>query len=912
MIPSIVILTETWLNANILNHEIFPSELDYEVYRRDRADGWGGVAIGVGPGLDSKLLHSAPDCEAIFIEIDLYLKNSQRSNPKSLIVGAAYRPPGSTPDYMNCLSKTILDVANTNKKSILWVGGDFNLPDINWKNYSVAGHQYLQSISETMIATMTGAGLDQIVNFPTRLDNTLDLFFTNRPSCVNKCQPVPGISDHEIVHINTDIMPRRKRPVKRKIYLWGKADMNVILGEGNKLRDKFLKQFNSSSSVIEMWEFIQAELGKILELVPSKWSSTRFHQPWVTRRVKQVSKQKQRAYNKILRSHRKNKKRLWERYNHLKKKMQSVCRNAYNEYINNIICPDLKSNPKRFWSHISSKRCDNNGVAPLRDSGGAVHTDSGEKANILNRQFCSVFNKEDSSSPLPDLGVSKFPTLGQIEVTANGVIKLLKKLNPHKASGPDNVPSRLLKELADSLGPVLAVLFQASLDKGKLPPIWRSAAVAPVFKKGDRNKASNYRPISLTCICCKLLEHVVHSSIMRHFELCGILSEFQHGFRKARSCESQLIITINDIAGNMDGGLQTDLVLLDFSKAFDKVPHGRLLHKLRHYGINDCILSWIADFLRGRVQWVVLDGRSSDQSPVSSGVPQGTVLGPLLFLAYINDLPDCLSAGSCVRLFADDSVVYRVINNIDDAVKLQQDLDALQAWERRWLMEFHPGKCQVLSITKRRNPIRYAYTIHGHQLDTVPSARYLGVELTDSLSWNKHIESTSMKGMRALGFLRRNLGACSTTIKAHCYKTFVRPIVEYASCVWSPYTQKGIKKIESVQRSAARYVSGDYSQRSSVSTMLRDLGWDSLEQRRDIARVTMLYRIRNGLIDIPSDHLVPARRTVRGNTQRLLVPGTRTDLMRGSFFPATIRLWNALPQEVVDSPSLDIFKSRVG
>ena len=226
-------------------------------------------------------------------------------------------------------------------------------------------------------------------------------------------------------------------------------------------------------------------------------------------------------------------------------------------------------------------------------------------------------------------------------------------------------------------------------------------------------------------------------------------------------------------------------------------------------------------------------------------------------------------------------------------------------------MEFHPEKCQVLNITKRHNPVNFTYTIHGHPLEAVQSAKYLGVELTNNLSWNKHLETTTMKGKRSLGFLRRNLGTCPPEIKARCYNTFVRPIAEYASCVWSPSTKKGIDKVESIQRSAARYVVNDYSRQSSITTMLQDLGWDSLQHRREVARVTMMYCITNKLIDIPDNQLIPANRTTRGNNKKFKVPTTRTTLMKGQFFPDTIRLWNVLPQQVVDSPTLDVFKTRV-
>ena len=341
------------------------------------------------------------------------------------------------------------------------------------------------------------------------------------------------------------------------------------------------------------------------------------------------------------------------------------------------------------------------------------------------------------------------------------------------------------------------------------------------------------------------------------------------------------------------------------------MPHFCLLHNLKYFGLHGSLLTWISNFLQGWVQNVILDGESSTQSPVSSGVPQGTVLGPLLFLAYINDLPDCISEDSRVRLFADDSVVYRVINNNDDATQLQQDLNALQEWERKWLMEFHPEKCQVLRITKRCNPVKFTYSIHNHPLEVVSSAKYLGVELSDNLSWNRNIDSIAAKGKRSLGFLRRNLGCCPHDVKTHCYNTLMRPIMEYTSRVWDPTTKKNITKVESVQRSAARYVMNNYSRESSVTNMLSDLEWKSLHHRRAISKVTMLYWITNHLVDIPDTQLIPSSSTTRGNSQKFLVPASRTTLLKGSFFPDTIRLWNNLPQEVVDSPTLDAFRSRV-
>ena len=240
-----------------------------------------------------------------------------------------------------------------------------------------------------------------------------------------------------------------------------------------------------------------------------------------------------------------------------------------------------------------------------------------------------------------------------------------------------------------------------------------------------------------------MLEHIITSNIMKHMEQHSILTDAQHGFRKHRSCESQLVITIQDLAKSIDDRRQTDLILLDFSKAFDKVPHKRLVHKLEHYGVRGSLHKWISDFLHQRTQQVVLDGSKSSVAPVQSGVPQGGVLGPTLFLMYINDLPDYLQNNSTVRLFADDCVLYRNISIEEDAVVLQEDMEALQAWEKDWLMEFHPHKCQVIHITNKTKPLKHLYNIHGHILEEVESAKYLGVNIHHKLSWNTHINQVA-------------------------------------------------------------------------------------------------------------------------------------------------------------------------
>jgi len=223
-------------------------------------------------------------------------------------------------------------------------------------------------------------------------------------------------------------------------------------------------------------------------------------------------------------------------------------------------------------------------------------------------------------------------------------------------------------------------------------------------------------------------------------------------------------------------------ILLDFSKTFDKVSHSRLLWKLERYGIRDSTLSCITDFLQGRTQDVVLDGQTSSESPVTSGVPQGTVIGPLLFLVYINDLPSRVR--STVQMSADDCLLYREIHSMNDTKILQDDLDNLQAWEQDWLMEFNPSKCEAITFTKKTKPVKAEYRLHDVILTAVTSAKYLGVHLSSKLSWNTHVDITVKKATQSLNFIRRNFSCCPARIREQCYKTLVRPQLECASSVW--------------------------------------------------------------------------------------------------------------------------------
>ena len=898
--PDIVMGTETWLTGNDYSREYFPEQ--YEVYRTDRvANTGGGVLLAIKTKLMSYQVNTPYDME-------LVVASFKATKHLTVSVACCYRPPNSTLEYSESVASELFLIQQRNQEAMFLLGGDFNLPDINWEDTSIQGHQNTAALNNLFINTFEDIGLEQIVSFPTRFnpDHTLDLLLTNRPSLIQRCEPLPGMADHAAVLAITKLSSPHIRPAKRKILLWKRADMEAVRRRITTFNASFHDQFTSDTPIQELWSAFSTEVMQIMtDLVPTKWTTSRYNQPWITTAIKRLSRRKKKAFIKY-RATKRDKDKL--RLLRLEKEMTRETRRAFNTYLMEILDPTTDLNAKRLYSYVKSQKKDSSSVGPLRDSDGQTYSSPEKTANILNDQFSSVFNVEDDTD-MPELVPSPYDAMPPIDIHVNGVAKLLRGLKAHKATGPDEVPARLLKEAADQLAPILTTIFRSSYQQATVPEEWRKASVVPIFKKGDHATASNYRPVSLTSICSKVMEHIVSSQIMRHLDLNNILSNAQHGFRKRRSCESQLILSTDDLLKSLDGNIQTDAILLDFAKAFDKVAHKRLLLKLEGIGISGYTLGWIASFLEKREQTVVIEGTSSRTKPVTSGVPQGTVLGPVLFLVYINDLPGC-AVSSTTRLFADDCLIYKEIRTPQDAADLQSDLDSLQQWERQWLMSFHPQKCQLLRITRKKSPIEADYSIHGHILEKADTAKYLGVSLHKHCSWSPHIHQTAKKANNTRAFLQRNLRMAQTCVKKQAYESLVRPILEYSGVVWDPHTAVDNNKLEMVQRRYARYMYKDYGRTSSVTSMLKNIGWEQLEERRAKSRVTMLYRIINDLVDIPDDHLLQTPTTRRSNAA-FRVPYARTLAYQRSFFPDSVRLWNGLSSDITAAESLGAFKNRL-
>ena len=745
------------------------------------------------------------------------------------------------------------------------------------------------------------------------------MVLTNTPDIVPRVEILPGISDHDAVYFEYKSKVTLNNNRRNPIPLYNKANWLKMKEDMKALKLVIEKMEQENESTENLWlkyKTVQEKTTK--ENIPHKIPGKSDSYPWITVEIKKLIRKRNRIYRKMIKQKTDT---LKQQLKSVKKEIQHKLRRSHWDYINKLFVQregeDLHQRTKRFWTYIKHQRASQRGIPPLKENGQLV-TEAKKKASVLNKKFDQAFSEgkhydKDQFKQKCTLDEKTYPLLPNINITTAGVKKLLQSLDPTKAAGPDGISPRILKELAEEIAPILCIIYRSSLRTGSVPEDWRTAHVSPIFKKGEHYDPGNYRPVSLTSVPCKVMEHIVVSAVMTHLEENNILNRQQHGFRKKRSCESQLLELSDQVTQNLEAGLETDIVILDFAKAFDKVNHSLLVHKLEHYGIGGLTNQWINSFLSDRKQAVVVEGCKSDFTAVKSGVPQGSVLGPCLFLVYINDLPTYVESNS--RLFADDAAVDRAIISSKDPEILQNDLDSLTKWEDQWDAEFHTVKCQVLTVSRKRDKEKRTYKLHGHVLEQVEESKYLGLIHQQDGTWSRQIAETVKKANQTLGFLRRNLKIGSKRTKNLAYIALVRPLLEYAAPVWDPYQQREIEAIEKVQRRAARFVENRHRNTSSVGDMLANLQWPTLEERRKTTRVSLLKKILDEKVTIRCEYLKPARSRARRenvcHNQQLEEQFSRTDYRKMAFFPRTIRDWNRLSSKEIGTTTLDLLKQRI-
>ena len=509
---------------------------------------------------------------------------------------------------------------------------------------------------------------------------------------------------------------------------------------------------------------------------------------WMTKDLQDMIISKKRLWHKCKHAGFKNIEMVNE-YKTLNKKIKKKVKINIREF-EAMLAKNSRRNPKSVYSYLNSKTVLKDSIRALNNLDGSTTTDGLEIVNRLNDYFISVFAKEESLDNL------SFPEKCEIicqdpNFEVDEVRKQLDNLNIHKTVGVDKVHPRVLKECSQALAFSLSIIFKKSFYSGVVPDEWLVANITPLFKKGNKLEPTNYRPVSLTSIVCKIMEKIIKNEMMEHLIVNKLLANEQHGFVNAKGCCSNLLEALDFITKAIEAGIDIDLIFLDFAKAFDSVSLLKLCCKLYAYGFRSHILNWCKAFLSDRQQRVVLGDFLSEWKDVTSGVPQGSVLGPLLFVIFINDLS--VNIFNKLELFADDTKIIAKIVNESSSEVLQHDLNKLVKWSHDWSIKFNDEKCKVMHIGKT-NP-QFKYKMNEHTLQITVAERDLGLIISNDLNWEHHVISATSKANRALGTIKhasRYLDNCTFNL---LYKSLVRPHLEYAATVWSPYWAKYRKQV---------------------------------------------------------------------------------------------------------------------
>lgn len=892
----IILGTETWLTDSIEDKELTFSN-SFTIFRKDRsASRGGGVMIAVKRDYLATVFNLDTPLELLWVKMQL--------SGTTYVVGVCYRPPQSNPDFVDLLHDSLEKICDQFPQCIIILAGDFNYPDIDWETSPPSAQQNRYECAQ-FLRTLQLFHLTQLVHAPTRGNRILDLILTNQPTNARACV-LEEVSDHCFVHCLLLLpLPSKEKTVKY-IRNYHKADTDKM----TRMLSSFSLDFEGNfpnRTADQNWVTFRDNLIAIEEAcIPRITIKTRTNSPWFTVSTKRCLNRKKRAYRRAKKT---NNPQDWQSYRDIATLFDATLKEDKNKYFNHTLPDLLKTDAKKFWRTVNPKATQ---TTPMLKQTNGTALPLAECANVFNDHFCNVFTQE---SPVNESCNVTKPVIihpaQPITITVNGIARAIDRLPLSASPGPDGVSTKLLKITSPCSASLLSKIFQQSLDTGCVPADWKLAYVKPLFKSGDTNSPSNYRPISITSICCKLLEHVIYTHIMSHLNLNNLLFENQHGFRHKRSCQTQLFELVTDLHEALHTKYYMDAIFIDLSKAFDRVPHNRLLLKLNALELDPSVTSWIQNFLTGRSQSVIINNCSSKSSSVKSGVPQGSVLGPLLFLVYINDIAATIS--SSIRLFADDCVLYRRITTPDDVTNLQNDLTKLTEWCNIWQMQINTEKTKHMAFSMLSSTPKNAYAVNGTVIENVTTFKYLGVFLTCDLSWRTHIEYITNKALRKLGFLKRSLYLANSDTRLHAYTTLIRSSLEYASIIWNPHQSNLTNLLEAVQNKAARFILRSYSRTQSVSFLKQSLNLSNLIDRRKLFRLVYFHSLYHNRSPFSSEHIFPAHHiSLRTDHLHKVSPVfARTEKFKSSPLVLSINDWNRLPVSIVSVRDPSLFEAAL-
>ena len=875
--PDIFIISETWLNPSI------PFSMrDYYVCRADRSNQiGGGVMIGCSVKLKTEIIE----------QVSLYCISVNNENTGLI---AIYRPPNLDLENSNKVFEKLKELADLFNNVLII--GDLNLPDIDWINYF--GRSCISYQFTDMCYTLS---LHHMVCIPTRGNNILDLVLVSNQNLIANLEVGPPLGQSDHLGLNFQLITNDKTNDsinQRVMYNYGQADYNII--NAYLMTIDWDEQLNQSDSIDEMWGIFMSFLSYIHEnFIPIKnFDNTCRNSDATAKRLYRIKLKKWKKYQL--------EKTITSKFNF------EVASATYNSYVQNkeitkekALFLNAKYEPKKLFGYISNKLSLKTGISCIKNPNSEINEyDDYKIASLLAEQFERAFTLDDGIVPQVDPYSIRQPYEFKL-CTPYDIIKIVRKMNQNGAPWPDEIPISLVKNCLANLALPISIIVNKSLAYGELPMHWKLANVTPVHKKGDKSNPGNYRPISVTSVFSKIAETYILHSIFEYISQNDLLSHNQHGFLPGKSTTTNLLQCLRDWCENFDMGYQTDVIYLDYSKAFDSVSHPKLILKLdKLYQIHPQIVKWIVSFLTNRLYRVKVNSAFSSWTNMISGVPQGSVLGPFLFLLYTNDINDIVHH-SCLSQYADDTKIYNAIKSNMDQQDLQGDLHAISAWSDQWQLKLNAGKTLQLTLGLRSDR---QYMINGESIQSCDEAKDLGILIHRDFSSHNHCTAI----VRRANYSLRNMKNCfkghNSEFYLKLFTTYVRPLLESASIVYSPYTIQDIDALESVQRRFTKYLPGLFD--FSYQDRLTILGMESLELRRLRADLIHVYKMVREPNMAPQFFTFNVNNT-RGHSYKLAKPYARTNVLKYYWSHRVVDVWNALPEFVVLANNLLAFRSEL-
>ncbi|CAH1269255.1 Hypp4131 [Branchiostoma lanceolatum] len=878
--------------------------------------------------------------------------SEQGRNDTSLLIGTLYRSgsPALAITRDLALHETLKWAVNTQNSHVL-ITGDFNHPNITWTpspQLRTTHADNTDNPATRFIECLRDTFLYQHVTRPTRYRSdqtpTLDdLVLSNEEGMIEQItheEPL-GASDHVRIEFNF-VFSTPVKENKKTTWRFDRGNYEMMSEDLNLNWDNLLE----SKSTQEAYALFQQRITKaVLKHVPTKTidlSKKKLKPLWMDEEAFQKLKKKHHAWIRYLNTKDQND---WLAFKRARNAATHASRKARKSFERKL-ATEAKHNNKAFWNYVNSRRKTRTQVGDLKDTQGNFTAIDSEKAEILNNQYFRTFTQEDHENIPTFPRIQSTTALNTINITEEMVLEQLQSLRVDKSPGIDGVHPRVLKETADVIVGPLTRIFQTSINEGKLPDMWREACITPIYKKGDKSDPANYRPVSLTSVPCKMLERIIVNELITHIRNNDLTCEQQHGFTHGKSTITNLLEAMDVWIEALSHSLPVDVIFLDYAKAFDTVPHERLLRRVESFGIGGNLLQWIRNFLTQRRQQVVVNGSASSWKPVISGVPQGSVLGPLLFTIFVSDIPETIQ--NFVSLFADDTKIYAAAQNCElnaHTTCLQADLNSLHEWSTKMQMQFHPDKCKVMHLGKA-NP-RHKYTMNKvdgtkHTLESIEEEKDLGVTIDKNLTFSKHAQVQANKANKTLGLIKHTFSHVDSVSFSLLYKSLVRPHLEYATAIWYPKTKRDRDMVERVQRRATKLVKSLANLPYSERLKELDLPMATLHYRRQRADIIQLFKITHGFDKVRVNNhcnlcgramFTPSLATnTRGRENETvkvsqLFFAARQDKTRhqfkyqiqkatgprAHFFPTRVTpAWNKLSQTTVNSKTVKEFKIRLG